>query len=130
MQTRRKPGPPPGTHHAGTWKPGVSGNPSGRPKMSERQKSFEEICRDYVADLVPVLAEAVQDRSIPLRDRTVAFELLAANGHGTPVNRSVHVSLTGGAGSTESIPRDVLEARAAAILSRDIPAEYTEVTDV
>ena len=57
------------------------------------------------------------------------FELLAANGFGTLVNRSVHVSLTGEGSNAEAVPRDVLEARAAALLSRDIPADYEEVSD-
>jgi hypothetical protein len=97
--------------------------------MSETRKSFEQVCKDAVVDLVPIMASAVEDESLPLRDRAAAFELLATNGFGRPVDRSIHVSLSAG-GNSVAVPRDVLDARAAALLSRDISADYLEVTDV
>jgi len=128
-ETRRRPGLKLGQTTSTSFQPGISGNPGGRPKKTERERSFEQVCRDHVVELVPVLAEAVQDGSLPLRDRTVAFELLAQNAYGKPVDRSVHINLGAGGASVEAVPRDVLEARAAALLSRDIPADYEEVTD-
>ena len=97
--------------------------------MSEKRRSFEQVCKEAVVELVPVLAEAVQDDSIPLKDRAAAFELLASNGYGLPVARSIHVAL-GSGGDAGGIPREQLEAKAAELLSRDIPADYVEVSDV
>ena len=64
------------------------------------------------------MVKLIQSDTVPARDRIAAAELLAANGFGTPVNRSVHVTLGNGQGNAESVPRDQLEARAAALLTR------------
>ena len=114
------------------WEKGQSGNPSGRPPKTERVRSFEQACRDHVVDLLPGMVEAVQDTEVPVRERTQLFELLCAYALGKPIDRLAVQSLNSNAEAAQILPKDVLERRVSALLSRaDSDAEVVDVyTDV
>ena len=116
MQTRSKPGPK--KRHSGMWKQGQSGNPAGRPPRSERYRSFEQGCREAVLELLPGMVDAVQDASVPVRERTQLFDLLASHGFGRPIDRLAVQSLNANAEAPQELPRELLERRVSALLSR------------
>jgi len=110
------------------WQKGQSGNPAGRPPRSERYKSFEQGCREAVLDLLPGMVEAVHDESVPVRERTQVFELLCAYALGKPIDRLAVQSLNSNAETAQILPKDVLERRVSALLSRsDRGAEGVDV---
>ena len=99
-----------------------------RPKRTERQKIFEQACREQVVDLLPDMVKAVQDDSVSVRERTQLFDLLASHGFGRPVDRLAIQSLNSNAEATQLLPKEVLERRVSAFLYRsDIDAGYEEV---
>jgi len=99
-----------------------------RPKRTERQKIFEQACREQVVDLLPDMVKAVQDDSVSVRERTQLFDLLASHGFGRPVDRLAIQSLNSNAEATQMLPKEVLERRVSALLYRsDIDAGYEEV---
>src|ERR1700746_873734 len=73
----KQPPPPPGLI---PWKPGQSGNPSGRPKSN---LTLQQLCRGMTEELVESLQEIARNKAD--KHRTKAIELLLAYGHGRPV---------------------------------------------
>ncbi|MCK5557616.1 MAG: hypothetical protein KAJ01_04525 [Candidatus Hydrogenedentes bacterium] len=125
---RRRRGPKPvaegGPWHPHYFKPGNSGNPSGRPKKTERQKNFEEVCRQKAYESLDVLADAVKDESAPWRDRLQAFQMLAEHGHGKPVDRIAVKNMTDGAINAGAADREALGRQVAGLLARlDVVSE-------
>ena len=121
---RRKPGPKPGTRHAGMFQPGQSGNPSGRPQKTERQRTFEEICRQKSLEALDVLEQAVYDETAPWKDRLHAFSLLSENGHGRPIDRLAVKTMNEGGANVEESNREVIGRQVNALLGRiDVVSE-------
>lgn len=60
------------------WKPGVSGNPGGRPAVSADLKA---ICRAHTMEAVQALLEALKSP----RERVMAATALLDRGYGRPV---------------------------------------------
>jgi hypothetical protein len=64
------------------WKPGQSGNPSGRPKATH---NLLELTRTYTNAAVATLAEIMQDRSEPGTTRIAAANALLDRAWGKPL---------------------------------------------
>ena len=79
----------------GRFAPGVSGNPSGRPRVDI---GFRERCREFVtAEGWDILLEMART---PGRDQRPALELLAAYGFGKPTQAVEH---SGGVADTSAL---------------------------
>ncbi|MEP6388494.1 MAG: DUF5681 domain-containing protein [Halioglobus sp.] len=117
--------------HRGNWSKGQSGNPGGRPRKSERVRTFEEACRAHVVELLPQMVEAVEDQAVPVRERTQVFELLCAYALGKPIDRLAVQAMGDNVATPKAVAKDVLEQQVAQLLDRaDITAEYAEVSGV
>ena len=116
---RRKPGPKPGQRHPGQWKPGQSGNPSGRPKKSPEMKDLERRCRESAEDALRLLLELVNDEDAPRRDRLYAAREILDRGFGKPVDRQAVLNLTGPSEGAATLSRQQLEAIAAGALEQE-----------
>ena len=118
---RARRGPKPlaegGERHAHYWAPGQSGNPAGRPKKTERQKNFEETCRQLAYENLDVLEDAVQDETAPWKERLAAFQLLAEHGHGKPVDRIAVKQMGDGGADVRQLPKAVLDQRVARLMA-------------
>ena len=124
----RRPGPKPvregGVRHPHYFQAGQSGNPSGRPKKTERQRTFEEICRQKSLESLDVLEQAVRDETAPWKDRLQAFQLLAENGHGRPIDRLAVKTMTEGGANVEESNRETIGRQVNALLGRfDVVSE-------
>ena len=61
------------------WPPGQSGNPTGRPRLTEPQRYARELRGQYQPRVVEFLVNAMEDDSHPIGDRiTCAKALLEA----------------------------------------------------
>ena len=101
-----------------TWKPGVSGNPGGKRKVSpEKRKEIKEMAQAHSAEAVAALREALTGT-----DRVPAAMGLLAYGYGRPVqtqNIRVIRSL-----------EDLSEAELRAIVARGPPLIEGEAEEV
>jgi uncharacterized protein DUF5681 len=88
---RQKPGPKPldagGERYPHYFKPGQSGNPGGRPKRTEEQRTFEQMVRSATPKAVEVLQRCLDDPKAAWSDRMKASLALISYAEGTPVNR-------------------------------------------
>ena len=109
----RKPGPKPGQRHAGQWKPGESGNPSGRPRKGPAMKALEERCRESADEALAFLLDTIQDRDAPHNVRLAAAREILDRGYGKPVDRSAVLNLNTGNGQPFTLSNDELERIAA-----------------
>lgn len=66
------------------WKPGQSGNPSGRPKLSQEEESAISLSREFSPDAVRALHEIAIDRRLDPRARVVAANSLLDRAFGKP----------------------------------------------
>jgi len=66
----------------GTFKPGKSGNPKGRPKVNA---SLKEMAKKYTQEAVAVLVEVMQDKKAPPASRITAATAILDRGYGRPV---------------------------------------------
>jgi hypothetical protein len=81
----------------------VSGNPGGRPKKTDRERSFEEVCRQKAVEHLGVIEEAVLDNTAPWKERLTAYQMLAENGFGKAVDRIAIQALSGSAGRPQML---------------------------
>lgn len=124
---RRKPGPKPGQRHSGQWKPGQSGNPSGRPKKSPEMKDLERRCRESAEDALRFLLDTIEDDDAPRNVRLQAAREVLDRGFGKPVDRQAVLNMSGPAQGAAALTRDQLEAIAAGAFEAE-PAQVLEFT--
>lgn len=67
--------------HSGMFKPGVSGNPSGRPKSDA---SIRELARNHTESALQTLVEIAQNKKSPPSARVHAAVALLDRGWGKP----------------------------------------------
>ncbi len=88
---RKKPGPRPGTRHAGMFKPGYDER-----RMAPRVKrDFQALVKDHAEEAAEVLLECIRDEGAPWKERRASAELLIAHAVGTPVSRVLHAQTNG-----------------------------------
>lgn len=68
--------------HAGHFKPGQSGNPSGRPKESYR---ISDLAKEHTEEALTTLVEIVRDKKAPHSARVHAATALLDRAWGKPV---------------------------------------------
>ena len=106
--------------HSGQWRPGQSGNPSGRPKKTPEMRDLEQRCRESAEAALALLVDTINDPDAPRRDRLAAARELLDRGFGKPVDRQAVLNLNAGGDKAEELSREVLERIAAGAL--DSPA--------
>lgn len=74
----------------GKWLPGVSGNPSGRPRDPVRS-----IARDRAPEALEVLLRIMVDEAAPVAQRITAANSVLDRGLGRPISMQAEVSPTG-----------------------------------
>ena len=84
--------------HAGNWKPGQSGNPSGRPKIVGE---IQDLARKATTLAIETLTRIASDRKAPPAAQVAAAVALLDRGYGRPgqavdlnVNRKTHDEMT------------------------------------
>ena len=103
---RRKCGPVPGQRHSGQFKPGQSGNPSGRPKKTATMKAFEQLCREEAEAALDTIKKIMDDPSASHSARLSAAREILDRGQGKAVDRQVLLNLAGNSGDTDRILSD------------------------
>ena len=66
----------------GSFKPGQSGNPGGRPKKTQEQKDALQAIRDLAPNAAEVLKSMLEDMSVPPAQRLRAAELILDRAYG------------------------------------------------
>ena len=122
---RRKPGPKPGSRHPGMFKPGQSGNPSGRPKKSPEMKDLEKRCRESAEQALALMLDIIEDDSAPRNVRLQAAREVLDRGFGKPVDRQAVLNLSGPTQGAAALSREQLEAIAAGAFEAE-PAQVLE----
>ena len=127
-----KPGPRPGNRHIGQYLPGESGNPSGRPKKTEQQRTFEQMVKAATPKAVEVLEACLSDTGASWKERHNAAIAIIEFSEGRAIDRLQIQTLNGTGNDVRMLPKNVLDQRVANLLSREveIDAEYEEITDV
>jgi hypothetical protein len=92
-----------------SFKPGISGNPSGRPKKTPTQKQLEQLCRENAPKALSVLMRIMTDSETSARDQLKAIELMFDRGFGKAVGRDVLLRLSGTADPTRMSDAQLLE---------------------
>jgi|AGTN01.1.fsa_nt_gi hypothetical protein len=79
--------------HAGMFKPGVSGNPAGRPKT---ELTIRDLARQHTEEAINTLLEITRSRSAPQSARVHAACALLDRGWGKPTQflEAIHMELT------------------------------------
>lgn len=90
---RKRPGPPPGTHHAGTFKPGHDPRRAGDPHKAALKREINLLCQEHTQDAVDLLVTVMNAKQEATKARLAAAELLISYGHGRPVSREQHISI-------------------------------------
>lgn len=73
------------------FQPGVSGNPSGKPKII---KHLRDLARTHTEDAVNTLIEVMSDRSQPGAARTQAAAHILDRGYGKPIQTTLEANVT------------------------------------
>lgn len=129
-KVRRKPGPPPGTHHAGTFK-------KGDPRINRegafvrKKMTFNQMINKHTEKAVQSLVDTLEDEDASKQDKFKCAELILAHAQGSPVNRTVQAQLSHNVnGDTQVLTLDQLQAKAAALIEDMddvIDGDYEEV---
>jgi hypothetical protein len=93
---RKKPGPKPGQRHSGQFQPGYDEKRHVGSPWEVKKRDFGQMCKEYTPGALEKLNQIIEDESASNRDRLSAIELMVSHAVGTPVNRSVALSLDGG----------------------------------
>ena len=127
-----KPGPRPGNRHIGQYLPGESGNPSGRPKKTEQQRTFEQMVKAATPKAVEVLEACLSDTGASWKERHNAAIAIIEFSEGRAVDRIQIATLNGTGNNVRMLPKSVLDRKVANLISQDVDltAEFEEVTDV
>ena len=128
-----KPGPQPGTHHRGTFKPGPDPrrNYNGRPK---KPQEFEDLVKRHSVEALNTLVDCLNDRKAHWRDKRASAEVLLNHAWGTPVQRHLMAEVKQ---STRDLNINDLRERVALLIEQSdsecdsdaIDVEFTEVGD-
>ena len=84
---RKKPGPKPGSRHAGMFQPGEDPRRNKGGKVSEARKNLQSLAQEQTQAAVETLTAIMGNADEPTKERRAAAETLLAHGHGTPVSR-------------------------------------------
>ena len=69
----------------GTFAPGTSGNPGGRPKRTDAQKAAQEAIQALAGEAAELLAAIMRDATAPLPTRLKAAEMVLDRAIGKPM---------------------------------------------
>jgi hypothetical protein len=100
---------------ASKWRPGQSGNPSGRP--SEPRKVLVQAVKDMLAEVHPKLKKSMFERQVEQANRRALqgcirhLKLLWAYGLGKPIQQSMNVNCDVGAERFAALTDEELSAR-------------------
>ena len=72
----------PRTGNSTSFKPGQSGNPSGRPKQTQEQKDALAMIRALAPDAAIRLKEIIQDPNVKTADQLRAIEIILDRAYG------------------------------------------------
>jgi hypothetical protein len=92
-----------------SFKPGKSGNPSGRPKKTPTQREFEAVCRENADKALSVLLDVMRDCDASHRDRLQAVSIMLDRGFGKAVGRDVLLRLSGTADPTRMTDAQLID---------------------
>ena len=92
IRERKKPGPPPGTHHAGTFKPGY--DPRRWNGGQPRSRELEAMVKGGAPQAINFLLQLCENEEAPYVERRKAAEYVANQAMGSPVNRALIASTT------------------------------------
>lgn len=120
---RRKSGPVPGNRHPGMWQPGQSGNPSGRPKRTEAQRTFAQLVKEASPRAAEILVECMEDPKATWKERQNAALALIEHSEGKAVDRIQVANIDGTGGNVRSLPKDVLDQKVANLLAESAEIE-------
>ena len=95
---RKKPGPKPGTRHAGMFQKGHDPRRLEAPRV---KRDFQALVKDHADEALQCLLDCVRDDRAPWKERRAASELLIAHAVGTPVNRIVQAQVGGPAAGVD-----------------------------
>lgn len=104
--------------HSGQWKPGQSGNPSGRPKKSNEMRDLERLCRENAEAAFNHLIETINDRDAPANIRLQAAKEVLDRGFGKPIDRQAVLNLDGGTAPAELSREELVKIAAGAYEQR------------
>ncbi len=122
---RKRPGPKKGDRHPGQFKPGQSGNPGGRPRTTEAQRTFNARCKEASLEALEFLINLVDDSKAPAKERRAAAETLIAHAEGLPVSRNLVADLSTAAPAGE-LSNDELKARLQQLVTQGVTYEHGE----
>ena len=97
-----------GTRNSRGWfKPGVSGNPGGRPR---EVSDIRALAQERTQDALDALTEIVSNKKAPPAARVAAANSLLDRGYGRPLQQSEVTNITAGARKASDMTDDELVA--------------------
>jgi len=106
-----------------TWKPGVSGNPSGRPKSKIQSRTITDLARSMAPEALKMLAKIMNDPKSSSTARAIAADRILDRAYGKPP-QAVGVLV-----APSRKASDYTDEELAAIVARALPAP-TDSDDV
>src|SRR5215470_3146795 len=91
------------------WKPGQSGNPSGRRKWHGNKRTITELARDMAPDALRILGKIMRDPKSTSTARAIAADRILDRAYGKPP-AAVGVIVSGPARKAEDYTDDELAA--------------------